>query len=47
MDFFIKFDKVKSGWVIVYIEELPVIISNKYLISFSEDQFCLSKLCSN
>ena len=32
-----KYDTVKSGWSIVYIEGLQVIISKKYQTSFSED----------
>ena len=43
MDFFIKFDTVKPGWSIVYIEGSQVVISKKYCISLSEDGFCLSK----
>ena len=35
MKFLINFDNVKSGWSIVYIEGLTVIISIRYL-SFSE-----------
>ena len=45
MEFPIKFDTVKSGWSIVYIEGSQVIISEKYCISFSEDWFCLGKQC--
>ena len=41
MEFSINFDTVKSGWSIVFIEGAQVIISLKYCISFSEDQFCL------
>ena len=41
MGFPIKFDSVKSGWSIVYIEGSQVIISQKYYISFSL-RFCLS-----
>ena len=37
------FDTVKSGWFIIYIEGSEVIITKRYCISFSEDQFCLSK----
>ena len=39
MEFYIEFDIVKSGWFIVYIEELQVIISEKKYNSFSEDRF--------
>ena len=35
MESSIKFDSVKSGWSIVYIEGSQVIISKKYHISFS------------
>ena len=46
MDFSIKFDTVKSGWSIVYIEGSQVIISKKkYCISFNEDGF-FSKQCT-
>ena len=45
MEFPIKFDKVKLGWSILYIEGSQDIISKKYCISFSEDRFCLSKQC--
>ena len=41
-EFPIKFDTVKSGWSIIYIEGSQVIILRKYCISFSENQFCLS-----
>ena len=34
---------IRLGWFIVYIEGSQVIVSKKYLISFSEDQFCLRK----
>ena len=34
MEFPIKFDKVKSGWSIVYIEGSQVIILKTYSISF-------------
>ena len=37
MGFSIRFDTVKSGWSIVSIEGLRVIISETYNISFSED----------
>ena len=40
MEFSINFGTVKSGLSIVYIEGSQVIFHN---ISFSEDQFCLSK----
>ena len=43
MEFNIKFDTVKSGWTIQYIEMSQVIISKKYCISFSEDWFRLRK----
>ena len=33
MEFPIKFDTIKAGWPIAYIEESPVIISNKHCIS--------------
>ena len=39
MEFPIKFDTVKLGWSIVYIEGSQVIISQKYCINFSEDCF--------
>ena len=42
MGFSRKFDTVKSGWSIVYIQGLQVKISKKY-VSFSEHQFCLGK----
>ena len=45
MEFPIKFDIVKSVWSIVYIEGSQVIISKKCYISFSGDQFHLSKRC--
>ena len=45
MGYSIKFETVKSGWSIVYIEGLQVIISPKYCISFSKDRFCLSRQC--
>ena len=35
MEFSIKFDTVKSGWSIIYIEVSQVIISKKYCISYS------------
>ena len=35
MDFSIKLHTIKSGWSIVYIEGVPVVIS--------KDRFCLSK----
>ena len=38
MEFSIKFDTVKSGWSIVYIEGSQVISKTDY-ISFSEDDF--------
>ena len=41
-DFSIKLYQIKSGWFIIYIEGSQVIISKIYLISFSEDQFCLA-----
>ena len=37
MGFSIKFDSVKSGWSVVYIEGIQVIIFFKKCISFSED----------
>ena len=43
MEFFIKFDLVKSGWSVVYIEKSQVIILKKDCNSFSEGYFCLSK----
>ena len=45
MEFPIKFDTVKPGWSIIYIEGSQVIIFPKNYISFSEDQFCLVKQC--
>ena len=45
MGYSIKFDTVRPGWSIVYIEGLQAIISQKYCIAFSEDQFCLSRQC--
>ena len=45
MDFPIKFDTVKSGWSVVYIEGSQVMIFTKYCISFYENRFCLSKQC--
>ena len=36
IEFSIKFDTVKSGWSILYIEGSQVIISKKTCISFSE-----------
>ena len=42
MEFSIKFDTVKPGRSIVYIEESQVIILNMY---FSEDRFSLSTQC--
>ena len=43
MNFPKKFDMVKSGWSIVYLEGSQVNISKKKnSISFSEDPFCLS-----
>ena len=42
MEFPIKFDTVKSGWFIVYIEGSHVIISKQVsYISFSEDYYCV------
>ena len=43
MEFPRKFDTVKSGWLIVYIEGSQVIIAQTYCISFSEDQIYISK----
>ena len=37
MEFPIKFDSVKSGWSIIYIEGSQVIISKKYYISSKID----------
>ena len=37
MEFSIKFDTVMSGWSIVSIEWLQVIISKQYYIYFSDD----------
>ena len=34
MEFSIKFDTVKSGWSIIYIEGLHLIIKKKYMIDF-------------
>ena len=45
MEFSIKFDILKSGWSIVYIEGSQVIISNRYCISFPEGRFWFSKQC--
>ena len=45
MEFSIKCDTDKQGWSIVHFEESQVKIS-KYHVSFSEDQFCLSKQCT-
>ena len=38
MEFPIKFDTVKSGWSIVYIEGSQIIISKKYCVSLSLKQ---------
>ena len=42
MGFSIKFDRVKSGWSIVYIEGSHVMISPKCFIPFSADGCCLA-----
>ena len=44
-EFAIKFDTVKSGWSIVYMEGSQVIIFKHYCISFSQDLFRLNKQC--
>ena len=46
MDFSIEFDTGMSGWSIVYIEGLQVIIQKNIYFVFSEDQFCLDKQCT-
>ena len=39
----IKFEKIKSGWSIVYIERLQVIVSKIFIsLSISEDQLYLT-----
>ena len=45
MEFSIKLHTVKPGWSIVKIEGSQVMISKKYCISFSKDQFCNTKQC--
>ena len=42
MEFPIKFDTVKSGWSIVFIEGSQVIILKKCYISFSKIDFVLA-----
>ena len=42
MEFPIKFDTVKSGWPIIYIEGSQVINITIYFIPFSEDNFVLA-----
>ena len=39
MEYSIRLDTVKPGWLIVYIEGLQVIILKKDPSSFSEDRF--------
>ena len=42
MEFSIKLHTTKSGWSIVHIEESQIIISKKYCISISKNDFVLA-----
>ena len=46
MNFSIKFDTVKCGWSIVYVEGVKGYNLKKiYILYFYKDRFCLSKQC--
>ena len=45
MDSYFWFDTINLGSSIVYMDRSQVIIPNKNCISFSEDNFCLTKHC--